>query len=134
MEITRTHKKIIEAKLCPYCGSETRLTGQKEVYGKKFNKNKMVVCEDFPECDSYVGCHKTGEPLGRLADRRLREQKKKAHYFFDQLWKEKGMDRGDCYLRLSIFLGLKQEHTHIGMFSEKTCMKVAKWARLQSTE
>jgi len=131
MELTDIQNKIINAEICPYCKSETKRVSQKEIYGRSYGKSKMIACVNFPDCDSYVGCHKTGKPLGRLANRSLRDSKKKAHYFFDKLWKEKGLDRGHCYLRLSIVLGLKQEHTHIGMFSEKTCDKVIKWAKEQ---
>jgi hypothetical protein len=53
-------------------------------------------------CDAWVGVHKgTNKPLGRLANRELRDWKKKAHAAFDPLWQEKlrrrKLERGNGY-------------------------------------
>ena len=39
------------------------------------------------------------------------------------------MDRGKLYQELSEFLDLPAEYTHIGMFSETTCIKTENWAK-----
>lgn len=134
MTLTDTHIKIIKAEICPYCGSHTRRTQQEEIYGKSFSGNDVIVCDDYPKCDSYVGCHSTGEPLGRLADKNLREAKKSAHHYFDQLWQKYGLKRGMAYKYLADELNLPKEYTHIGMFSIKTCNKVRDWAKERISE
>lgn len=47
-------------------------------------------------CDARVGCHPgTKAPLGRLATRRVRVARQRAHAAFDPLWKQGRMTRGD---------------------------------------
>ena len=114
-------------KKCPYCGSIVVLRDSNFVYHNNKNYGKMWVCSNFPKCDSYVGCHpNTTIPLGRLADRSLRNAKSKAHSAFDPLWKSGLMTRKEAYIWLSAMLNIPQEQCHIGMFDEKTCEKVYK--------
>lgn len=130
-EITDYHIKIIEAKLCPYCKSETEVITETEVYGKEYSGRNIIACKNFPQCDSYVGSHRDGTPLGRLANKELRFMKGKAHFWFDKIWENKLMERGKLYGSLSDFLELPREYTHIGMFSISTCLKVESWSKEQ---
>lgn len=84
----------------------------------------MVVCDGFPKCDSYVGTHEDGEPLGRLANKKLRFWKKEAHSAFDKIWRDNHMDRDSAYGFLADELELPDEYVHIGMFNIQTCKKV----------
>lgn len=129
MNISEQHKKILRAEICPYCGSSTKRTDQLEIYGRVFSSNEVIVCDNYPKCDSYVGCHSTGETLGRLANKELRSAKKEAHFYFDQLWKKYKTNRGLLYKYLSEELNLPPEYTHIGMFKIETCKKVAEWSK-----
>lgn len=129
MHISDEHRKIIMAEICPYCGSSTKRTDQMEIYGRVFSSNEVIVCSNYPKCDSYVGCHSTGEPLGRLADKKLRSAKKEAHFYFDQLWKKYKTNRGFLYQCLSDYLEIPPEFTHIGMFKVETCKKVTNWSK-----
>ena len=128
MELSPRHKDIISAKICPYCNSKTRGASQEEVYGKRYSNRVMIVCKNFPSCDSYVGTHDDGTTLGRLANRELRQFKKAAHEAFDKLWKEKYINRDTAYEQLADYLGLPDRYTHIGMFGKETCAKVVLWA------
>jgi len=124
MIITPKHKAILNAEVCPYCRSITKTITEQEVYGKTYRGNSIIACEQFPRCDSYVGTHSDGTPLGRLANKELRQAKKKAHEEFDKIWKDGHKKRGSAYAWLSDQLELPQEYTHIGMFSINTCKKV----------
>jgi hypothetical protein len=90
-------------------------------------------------CDAWVGVHKgTDKPLGRLANKELRDWKKKAHAAFDPLWqaklskrrRERGENykkvwaRGSGYRWLSEQLGIERKLCHIGMFDVETCRRV----------
>jgi hypothetical protein len=90
-------------------------------------------------CDAWVGVHKgTKNPLGKLANKELRQWKKRAHAVFDPLWQrklakrraEQGPDykkawaRGSGYKWLSEKLGIPQPLCHIGMFDVETCKRV----------
>ena len=99
-----------------------------EIYGKEYKGNNLIACVNYPTCDAYVGTHSNGEPLGRLANKKLRKAKKQAHYYFDKLWKEDIIKRSYAYSLLSLYLNIPGEYTHIGMFKESTCNDVAEWA------
>lgn len=129
MELTPYQEDIIKAKICPYCKSPTRVVTEQEVYGRAFKGRAIIACKNFPQCDSYVGTHEDGEPLGRLADKLLRKHKAAAHEWFDKIWKENFVERGQLYEQLSDFLKIPDKYTHIGMFSEKTCLITEIWAK-----
>lgn len=129
MDLTPFQKDIINAKICPYCNSSTKIISESEVYGREYKGRKLIACVNFPKCDSYVGTHDDGTALGRIANKILRNNKKQAHFWFDKIWKEKHLDRSELYKELSEFLDLPPEYTHIGMFSERTCIKTENWAK-----
>lgn len=72
---------------CDNCGSDkVRYTSNKEVYGRVYGNGGCYLCDD---CKAYVGVHdiKNKKPLGRLANKELRELKMACHRKFDPLWK-----------------------------------------------
>ena len=113
---------------CPYCHGKMLKRDKKYVYGIVWGKNEWVwVCENYPRCSSYVGCHpNTDIPLGRVADHNLREWKKRTHRVFDVLWKSHHMSRRTAYVWLSEKLGIPQSDCHIGMFDEDLCRQAIK--------
>lgn len=134
MTLTPYQSDVINAKICPYCKSGTKVISETDVYGKEYRGRNIIACVNYPNCNAYVGCHEDGRPLGRLADIKLRKAKKDAHYHFDKIWKEKYADRSELYGYLSDFLELPEEYTHIGMFSAKTCKKVIEWSKERYSE
>lgn len=119
--MTQNFEEIIKGKVCPYCYGKTEFVDSEIIYGKSYGM--IYLCRP---CDAYCGVHKgTDQALGRLANKELRGYKKLAHEYFDKLWNTKGgMTRNEAYKWLSQQLGLNKEHTHIGMFSVKTCKRV----------
>jgi len=128
MELTTYQQDVLNAKICPYCKSETRITTEFEIYRRVYRSRAIIACANFPNCDSYVGTHEDGEPLGRLGDKKLRYHKGRAHHWFDKIWREKFKDRTELYEELAEFLNIPDKYTHMGMFQKKTCIKVEKWA------
>ncbi len=115
--------EILTAQICPYCGSSTELKNSSIVYQRDYGW--LWICSRFPECNTYVGCHKgTTTPLGRLADKQLRLWKGNAHALFDRKWKKGKMKRGQAYRWLADKLGIEPEKTHIGMFDVEQCKRV----------
>lgn len=112
---------IIRARICPYCGGVPVLADSSEIYnGQSFGPVRL--CR---RCGAFVGCHEgTTEPKGRLADKSLREAKKRAHEAFDPLWRSGWMGRQEAYDWLSVSLGIPRERTHIGMFDLDLCKRV----------
>lgn len=128
MELTSHQIDIINAKVCPYCGSNTEVVSETDVYGREYKGRLMIRCANYINCDSYVGTHDDGTPLGRLANKELRSHKKNAHDYFDRLWKENHIERGRAYELLADHLGIPDKYCHIGMFKISTCKKVVEWS------
>jgi len=88
------------------------------------------ICANYPECDSYVGCHRNSRrPLGRLANKELRKWKLSAHAAFDPLWKRGLMGRNEAYRWLAAQLKIKVHKCHVGMFDVETCKRVVELSR-----
>lgn len=114
---------------CPYCGKGARYwpTSAHLYSGREYGP----VWECAP-CQAWVGCHPDGRPLGRLADRSLRQAKMKAHEAFDPMWKAKARKerigakaaRNAGYAWLARQLGIEREDCHIGMFDLAMCNRV----------
>ena len=113
--------------VCPYCTKPAALVDSAEIYSGR-SYGMIWLCR---RCDAYVGTHKTDGkhvPLGTLANRELREWRKKAHSVFDQLWKytegckaTKKMTRGAAYKLLQQIMGKPPEQAHIGLFDVNEC-------------
>ena len=113
---------------CPYCGSFVVYKDSSVIYGKSYGM--AWICANYPECDSYVGCHPgTRKPLGRIANKELRIAKSRVHKLFDPLWQAK-VKRDSCsiksarsagYVWLASRLGIPVEKCHVGMFDLKLC-------------
>lgn len=118
---------ILKGRSCPYCGSDTEYIDSSYVYGRSYGM--IYICKP---CDAYEGVHKgTNKALGRLANKELREAKKEAHYYFDQLWRKamstgrkKDEARNSAYEWLSKELSIDKEICHIGMMDIETCKRV----------
>ena len=109
---------------CPYCGQDTELVTGRQVYPHRRDlwRKQFYVC--WP-CDARVGCHgTTANPLGRLANKELRNLKSSAHAAFDPLWRDKGMSRKEAYAWLSNAMEMSRKECHIGMFNEEQCKLV----------
>ncbi|MCY7484311.1 zinc-finger-containing protein [Paenibacillus alvei] len=111
--------------ICPYCNGQTEFVDSVRVYGKSYGM--IYLCSP---CDAYVGVHRgTDKPLGRLANKQLREYKKAAHAAFDPLWKSGEFYRQQAYAWLSKQMGLPRYQTHIGMFDVEQCKRVIEICR-----
>ena len=120
---------------CPYCDSAVKRVTGKTVYPRRpdLHKRPYYACERFPECDAYVGCHPgTAVPLGRLADKELRQAKNAAHRAFDPIWKDGRMRRHEAYQWLAGQLGIDRAECHIGMFDVEMCRRVVDACRQRS--
>lgn len=121
--------------LCDYCGKRTDFVDSACVY-RGVSYGNIYLCRP---CDAWVGVHKgTDKPLGRLANKELREWKKKAHAAFDPLWmaklrkrrKQRGKSykkmwaRGSGYKWFAEKLGISGKDCHIGLFDIAMCQRV----------
>ena len=109
--------------ICPYCFEPAEFVDSSIVYGKSFGM--IYLCHP---CGAYVGCHKDGRPLGRLADAPLRRWKVNAHKAFDRLWKSGDMSKSEAYTWLAGQLGIQSRDCHIGLFDIDQCKEVVRFA------
>lgn len=106
---------------CPYCDSEVIFTSNSEIYGKEYGNGKCYKCT---KCNSYVGVHSgTKIPLGRIANKELRELKKECHALFDPLWKSGRITRNDGYKSLAKALNIPHKDCHFGWFDKEMLLK-----------
>ena len=133
---------ILSGKVCPYCGKETVYVDSSRVYGRSYGM--IYMCKP---CDAYVGVHKGADTsLGRLANKELREAKKQAHHYFDQIartglinkiWTRyiPGMsNRSKAYKWLAIQLCIKEKYCHIGMMDLDQCRRVVEICKPFTTD
>jgi ribosomal protein L37AE/L43A len=120
--LTDIEKHKLKGMVCPYCNQKTKLFKDSSVV---YSKNFGPIWACLP-CKAWVGCHPgTNKPLGRIATKALRELKIEAHKYFDRIYTYKIMRRSAAYKWLSGELRIPKKYTHIGMFNEQTCKKVA---------
>jgi len=113
---------------CPYCRGNVLLRNYK---GTKINvpkhrkeKHPVYICENFPECYSYIGCvpHTTA-PLSSLANDKNRKYRDQAHQEFDKLWKKKKMTRTEAYAWLADSMELSDKKAHMSRFTTHQCLQ-----------
>jgi len=124
-------EKYRTGKQCPYCNNESEKVDSIVVYGRSYGD--IYFCKP---CHAYVGCHPDGSAKGSLANSSLREARKLAHFWFDQIaktklinkiWKQYIPDisnRNKAYLWLSKQMGIDRDDCHIGMMDENQCKLV----------
>jgi hypothetical protein len=119
------------ALLCQFCQQPARfMASSAHLYE---GRDRGPVWECPGTCGAYVGCHPdTTDPLGSLADYRLRQARMKAHALFDPMWEAK-MARDGCsktvarragYAWLAEQLGIPKEDCHISWMDVAMCEKV----------
>jgi hypothetical protein len=129
--------EILTGKQCPYCFEPTEYIDSKYVYSRSYGM--IYICKP---CNAWVGVHKdTNKALGRLANEELREAKKEAHKYFDQIAKTglinkiwptylpNTSNRSKAYLWLSEQTGIPPDRCHIGMMDVEQCQKVVEVSR-----
>lgn len=117
---------------CPYCGSIAVLRRADEIYKNppdKMEDRMLLVCKNYPECDSYIKADKDGNPIGVMANKELRHLRLIAHNYFDEIFKNNILSRSDAYKLLSDKLGTPLKETHISNFDEYRCKVVIKIAK-----
>lgn len=117
----------MQNSLCPYCGSPVELKDSEIIYKKSYGM--VWICSKYPKCETFVGTHKADgkTPLGTLANKPLRELRKKCHNeYFDPIWKNKEMSRDDAYKLMQRLMDLPADKAHIGMFNIDQCTQLIK--------
>jgi hypothetical protein len=126
--------------LCPYCGKQARYSESSAHLYRGQDYGPVVECVSVSNCDAYVGVHRDGpdkgEPMGRLANKALRQLKIQAHEAFDPLHRDlkaaypeldifptyiRNAARGRAYAWLADQMGVPLENCHIAAFNDAQC-------------
>ena len=110
---------------CPYCKKPAQHVKGKTLYPNHKNLYHRRYYRCVP-CEAHVGCHKTGKPLGTLANKQTRQARIQAHKAFDPIWKTTTISRPKAYAWLAKHLKIPYDRCHIGNFDFPTCVKVIK--------
>ena len=82
----------------------------------------LYMCYYCKDCDAYVGCHQnTRRPLGTMANKELRELRKKAHAIIDPIWNSGCVPRSWVYQKLNDFFN---KEFHIGESTVEDCQAI----------
>ena len=107
---------------CPYCGSRTELRSADGIYHENRSGTMLYVCKNYPRCDAYVRVIPgTTQPIGTMANAKLRALRTEAHRYFNQLYIRGIMSKQEAYQWLSELIGLPMAKTHIGDMGEYYC-------------
>lgn len=110
---------------CPYCGAPVIFRSAEGIYKEKHLDTMLYVCSRYPKCDAYVRVHNgTKIPVGSLANKELRNLRRTAHMYFDQLHQCGLMTKDTAYEWLSKLLCTPPSETHIGLLGEYYCREV----------
>ncbi len=91
---------------CPYCNSEVAYTSATAVY-KKPGFGFLYLCSKFPSCDSYISAGDDAKPLGTLANRELRNLRKRFFGLIDQISEAKQAPRQEVVRLIGRLRGVK---------------------------
>ena len=84
--------------VCPYCHHTVDKNHQKY---------------ECTHCHAFVRCHDDGRPMGRLANKYLRQLRYDAHQLLDQFWKHDQFTRSQVYQYVAHLLDIPQQQAHI---------------------
>ena len=82
----------MQAMKCPYCNGDVEYTSAAKVYRKE-GFGYLYLCKGFPACDAYVAAGDDGRPIGSLANRALRDQRKKLYELITRVSTEQKVPR-----------------------------------------
>lgn len=106
--------------VCSGCGGQVELVSNDEIYGRGYGDWPFAyLCRP---CDAYVGLHpNTDIPLGTLANKALREERKRSKAVFHDLIRHKGGSRTHWYRELAKQMRIGVDQCHFGMFDLERC-------------
>ena len=110
---------------CPYCGAPAIYRSADGIHRENHGNTMLYVCANYPKCDAYVRVHEgTKIPVGTMANKELRNLRRTAHLYFDQLYMTGLMTKDAAYQWLSNLLCTPPSEAHIGHLGEYYCREV----------
>lgn len=86
-------------------------------------------------CRAAVGCHNgTNIPMGKMADKKVRMLRAKAHSHFDRIWSNQVMPRSQAYAWLAEQLGIPTEECHLAWLTKEQLVETIRLSATQYNE
>lgn len=129
MEVTAFHKEVLTGKVCPYCGSGTKLIAPDATH-TQFNTNDFVVaCRKYPICRSYtMAWPNSTKPYGRLGHFSLHIKRDRAMKQFIKLYRDDLSLKDALYQEMAEELGVPLEYAELCYYNEDNLVKAESWA------
>lgn len=99
-------REVMNDTKCHYCGSDVEYAPAAKVY-RRAGFGFLYLCKGFPACDAYVSAGDDGKPMGTLANRELREQRKRFFNLVEQISAERKMPRHEVLRLIGRTRGVK---------------------------
>lgn len=109
---------------CNLCGGLVEFIPNSLIYGKPYGSGFAYRCT---KCSAFVGTHKNSpeKPLGILADKEMRELRRKCHALFDKRWSN-GRQRTVAYGWLAFRMGYQRGKCHFSWMDAKDLARALK--------
>ena len=116
---------INTGRQCPYCGNPTKKVDSKIIYTRSYGL--IWYCEP---CDAYCGSDRvTGDGLGSVANKELRDLRKDAFEFFLKALKPGSFNRIDAMHYFAAQMGIPKKDFNIAWLREDGCREFIKIAK-----
>ena len=133
MCIRKNKRERVKAKvkkkrriLCPNCGSGCHIGSAGEVYSKIIpgKIRELLICNNYPKCDSYVAVNRKRGSYGLPANRKVRRLRRMAHIIQDRLIASGQYTRDELYEIMRKEYRLPSTKAHIRYFDEFMCRRL----------
>ena len=85
-------------------------------------RTMLYVCTNYPVCDAYVRVKPgTREPVGTMADGKLRSLRHSPNHYFDKIYKSGLMTKEEVYRWLAYIIAAPMSEAYIGKLGEYYC-------------
>ncbi|WP_374051037.1 zinc-finger-containing protein [Xenorhabdus taiwanensis] len=114
---------------CRYCGRHVMIEHHLNVF-KRIHDSRWPWLYHCWTCGARVSIHPgTDIPMGSLADKKTRRARASAHRYFDDVVRNRNLERTEAYQWLASQLEISPSQCHFGWFDTDMCERAANICR-----
>lgn len=123
--IVKAEKRLRQIH-CPNCGGETKIMPAGTVYkrGIPGKIREVLVCNGYPDCDSYVSVNSGRHQYGIPANREVRSLRYTAHELQAEIISKGLMTHTEIYLLHRRLFQTSPAQSHIRYFDGAMCQQI----------
>lgn len=113
---------------CPNCGAGTHIGTAGEVYKGAIpgRIRDLLICDNYPQCDSYVVVNRKRGQYGVPANKKVRLLRMTAHHLQNMIVAQGVLSRDELYERMRRMNGIRASKAHFCYLGEAECSRVIK--------